>query len=450
MSKRPIIFLILLVFFLFTTACAAEPTPAEPTATTVPEDTTGTTPQATEDLEDRIIITPTPQPTATPGAITEFVAEIADTIGINRVRFLGLTGEDWLNLLISVAIFLLGLFLITRLLVLLLKKVVSLTPSKFDDALLKALLFQIRFFIIIFFIEFAIQRLVFVSAEWKNLASQVYRVIMILLAVNAIWKLADLSLEWQIQKRGLDESSQQVKIVLPVLRQTVRVLLVLLGVSFVLNTFGVNITALITLLGIGGLALSLAAQDTLSDFISGMIILVDQPYRVGDRIEINQLNTWGDVVHIGARTTRIRTRDNRMVIVPNSQIGRSQIVNYTYPDPNYRIETLLTIAYGSDMALVDATIIESIRKIPGVLDDRPVDILVTELGDSGIELRVRWWINSYSDTRQIIDAVNRILYKQLDQAGISLPNITYDVNLKLSDKDAVRLGRIFRGEDQVQ
>jgi small conductance mechanosensitive channel len=73
-------------------------------------------------------------------------------------------------------------------------------------------------------------------------------------------------------------------------------------------------------LGLGGFAHSLAARDTIEDMIAGLIILIDQPFRVGDRIEIAGLGTWGDVTTIGMRTTSIRTRDNRMVIVPNSSI----------------------------------------------------------------------------------------------------------------------------------
>jgi small conductance mechanosensitive channel len=78
--------------------------------------------------------------------------------------------------------------------------------------------------------------------------------------------------------------------------------------------------AIVAALGLGGFAHSLAARDTIEDMIAGLIILIDQPFRVGDRIEIAGLGTWGDVTTIGMRTTSIRTRDNHMVIVPNSSI----------------------------------------------------------------------------------------------------------------------------------
>ena len=82
---------------------------------------------------------------------------------------------------------------------------------------------------------------------------------------------------------------------------------------------------------------------------------MDQPFRIGHRIEIEEIDTWGDVVEIGTRTTKIRTRDNRMVIVPNSTIGNNQVVNYTFPDPRYRIQVDIGIGYGTDIKTVRKT-----------------------------------------------------------------------------------------------
>ncbi len=209
-----------------------------------------------------------------------------------------------------------------------------------------------------------------------------------------------------------------------------RFVLILIGLTIVLNRLGVNINALVTALGIGGLALSLAAQDTIANMISGIIILIDAPFRVGDRIEIQGLDTWGDVVDIGLRTTRIRTLDNRMVIVPNSNISKNQVVNYTFPDPRYRTQTEIGVAYGSDLRQVREVITESLRDIPGVIQDKPVDILFLEFGESAINLRVRWWIESYEDARRITDRVNEAMLNALEQAQIELPAPMMTVELK--------------------
>ncbi len=107
----------------------------------------------------------------------------------------------------------------------------------------------------------------------------------------------------------------------------------LLAAVVLFRHFAINITVVAGALGISGLALSLAVQDTPADVIAGFTILLDRPFRVGDRTEIPCEGTWGDLVEIGTGTTRIRTRANCLVIVPNSTIARSQVVSYTFPDP---------------------------------------------------------------------------------------------------------------------
>jgi small-conductance mechanosensitive channel len=170
--------------------------------------------------------------------------------------------------------------------------------------------------------------------------------------------------------------------------------------------------------------------------ISGIIILLDAPFRVGDRIEIQGLDTWGDVVDIGLRTTRIRTLDNRMVIVPNSNISQNQVINYTFPDPQYRTETEIGVAYESDLRQVREVITGALRGIPGVIQDKPVDILFLEWGDNTINLRVRWWIESYQDARRITDRVNEAVYHALDLAHIELPGPMMTVELKETKPEA--------------
>jgi small-conductance mechanosensitive channel len=207
-------------------------------------------------------------------------------------------------------------------------------------------------------------------------------------------------------------------------------MVVLVGLMVILDHIGFNISALLTAIGIGGLALSLAAQDTIANMISGVILLIDQPFRTGDRIEIQELNTWGDVVSIGLRSTRIRTLDNRLVIVPNSSISNNQVVNYTFPDPRYRIQTEIGVAYGTDLRQVRQVITAALQGVEGVIPDLPVDILFMEFGDSAMILRVRWWIESYIDARRSTDRVNETVYQALEQAGIELPNPMMTVELK--------------------
>ncbi len=156
------------------------------------------------------------------------------------------------------------------------------------------------------------------------------------------------------------------------------------------------------------------------------------------------LETTGRVLEIGTRTTRILTGNNRMVVVPNSQIGVSQVINYSYPDPTYRLETDLGIAYGSDMPQVRKVIQDAIQAVEGVLQDKPIEVYFLEYGDSSRIVRVRWWIRSYDQHRSMQDKVNSALEVALASAGIEMPNPTFDQNLIVDHQ----LIQELRGEGQ--
>jgi small-conductance mechanosensitive channel len=208
---------------------------------------------------------------------------------------------------------------------------------------------------------------------------------------------------------------------LPFFRRVAKVILWVIAIIMVLSHFDVDVSSLVTTLGIASLAIALAAESALADTISGFLIMVDRPFRIGDRIELQDLDTWGDVVDIGLRSSRIRTRDNRMVIVPNSVIGKSLIVNHAYPDSEYRIQIHIGIAYGSDIELARQTIVEAVQKVEGVLEDHPVEALFLEFGDSALIFRVRWWLESYEDTRRMFDRVNTAIYHALEAVNIDIP-----------------------------
>jgi small-conductance mechanosensitive channel len=276
----------------------------------------------------------------------------------------------------------------------------------------------------------------------------IYFVLGLAIAFHIAWRLVDLAAASYRERLAEEERLEDLDPVLVLLVRLGRVVLVVVGLAVLLSHFGVSVIGLAAVLGVGGLALSLAAQDTIADAIAGFIILVDRPFRMGDRIEIQGVGTWGDVMEIGLRTTRIRTLDNRMVIVPNSIIGENQVINYTFPDPRYRTQTHVGIAYGTDIEAACRVIVEAVRGVEGVLADKPVDALYHEMGDSAMIFRVRWWIGSYADTRRVTHWVHTALQQTLDDAGIEMPYPTEAVNLQVEPEAAERLAQAFREPGQ--
>ncbi len=416
-----------------------EKTPEPEPVNAVEDEQTGVT------ALEEIVATRAPQPTATPDWIAREVTELVESTRLSGTTFLGLTADNWINLAISLLIIVIGYAIgaiLTRGWAA--RWVTRYTSPEFADVLQEDIAPRLKWLIVIPAFYLATIRLDFISPGVKRFLGDIYFLLGLILAALIVWSLIDLAYGYYRQKSVKEGREEQLHPILLLLRRIANISIIGIAVYILFAHFGVNITALLAAFGIAGLAFSLAAQDTLADAIAGFIILADQPYRVGDRIEIQGEGTWGDVVEIGLRTTRIRTRDNRLVIVPNSMISKNQVVNYTYPDPRYRIQTHIGIGYGSDIEEVRQLIVETVRQVEGVLPDKPVDSLYIEMGDSAMIFRVRWWIESYEDTRQMYDRVNTALQKAFDAHGIQTPYPIHTMNLQVDKDTAANLSEAFR------
>jgi MscS family membrane protein len=364
------------------------------------------------------------------------------------MRFLGLGPDQWLDVIVALLIVLLtalvGRWLVTFILSRLIGRITRRTRTKLDEAIVDAIRGPLFWFILISAVRLALTRVDPLLIRWKPLLGDVYFVLYLSLAVVLLWLLIDVFTKWYSEAMQEKVGAKLEVQWMPFVRRLAIIVLVLIALTTALSHFDVDISGVIATLGIGSLAIALAAQASLADVINGFLIMIDQPYRVGDRIELLDLDTWGDVVDIGLRSTRVRTRDNRMVIVPNSVIGKSLVVNYSYPDTKYRIEIHVGVAYGTEVEHARETIIAAVREVEGVLESQPVEALFLEFGESAMIFRVRWWIDSYIDTRRMFDRVNTKIYKALETAGVELPPPLREVHHHIDEENTARLSKALR------
>lgn len=136
------------------------------------------------------------------------------------------------------------------------------------------------------------------------------------------------------------------------------------------------------------------------------------------------------------RSTRILILNNRMVILPNSQVGRDQIVNYSYPDPSYYDQVDIVVAYDNDAEKVGQLLIDTLRSVEGVQTKRAIDALLMEFTDNHMIFRVGWWIASYGDYSSVHDRVGRAVIQALRNAGVILPYTTGSVRVEVDSSKA--------------
>jgi small conductance mechanosensitive channel len=190
------------------------------------------------------------------------------------------------------------------------------------------------------------------------------------------------------------------------------------GVILALDQLGFNITSLLAGLGVAGLALGFAAKDTLANFIAGVTILWDRPFRVGDRVETD--GEFGQVKKITLRSTRIHTNDNQVVIIPNQNIVNNKIINHTM-QASLRLVIPFGISYEADVARAREVVLGLIRGDDRVRERPAPEVVVTELGPSSVNLALRFWLkNPHHEIPLEFEYLER-LKQALDDAGIGIP-----------------------------
>jgi len=332
---------------------------------------------------------------------------------------------EWVDVAFSILIFFIVLIFGRRIIKAVFSRVIhrldKLIDSSLDNDILNAIAPPLYWLAVIYVFRYSWFRLsrIFPSLYFDE--QQLFFILFGLIGFAFVWRLVNNIAIWY-ERRLIENNKRDLgRQMTPFLRRLVLILLSVIYIIIVLDHFDIEVSGMVTTLGIGSLAIALAAQAALGDTISGFVIMIDRPYRIGDRIEIQELGTWGDVTDIGLRSTRIRTRDNRLVIVPNSVISANMIVNHTYPDTTYRSESTVGVAYGTDLEKARQVIIEAIKDIDGVLPDLPVEALFVEFGDSSLNFLVRWWMDHYLDTRRMVDKVNTAIYKAFNENGIEIP-----------------------------
>ena len=194
--------------------------------------------------------------------------------------------------------------------------------------------------------------------------------------------------------------------------------IIVAGIITALQRF-FDVTAFLAGLGILGFTIGFALQNIMQNFVSGVILLLEQPFEVGDAVELNGYG--GTVLTISLRTTEMRTFDGLIVMIPNADILSNTITNYTRADRR-RIELPVGVSYGADPAVARQTVLESIKTVPGFLGDPEPVVVFHTFGGSSVDMTAYFWIDT-SKTNPLAakDAALEFIKAALDKKGIEIP-----------------------------
>ena len=214
-------------------------------------------------------------------------------------------------------------------------------------------------------------------------------------------------------------------VVFPLINKFVVYAVYIVAGIMALDQLGIEITPLLAGLGIGGIAVGFAAKDTVADLLAGIFIIIDQPFVQGDRIEIwnapKNSATWGDVIGVGLRSTTIKTTDNIVIVIPNSEIAKRDIVNYTAISSQIRIRIPIGISYESDLKKAEEVLLKIAKNVRGVSKKPVPRVIVKEYGESSINLELRVWIDDARTRRRITSNIGKKVKSEFEKHGIEIP-----------------------------
>ena len=306
-----------------------------------------------------------------------------------------------------------------------LRKFTRFTKSDIDDKILDTIHRPVYFTIILIGIVLAIaylkpsQKVIFYAD------GILYSIMAVIWTVAAV-KISNIVIEDAVHK--VSDVTGLSKDIIPLIENVSKIAIILASLMVVLSIWKINITPLIASAGIAGAAIALAAKDTIANFFGGLSVFADKPFKIGDFIVIDNVDS-GEVVSIGIRSTRIKTLDDIMITIPNAIIAGSKIVNESAPTPNLRVRIPVNVAYGSDIDLVEKTLTGIAIQNGNILNDPAPKVFFNAFGESALNLELLCWIKEPALRLRTVDEINRGIYKRFNEMGIRIPFPQRDVHI---------------------
>lgn len=299
------------------------------------------------------------------------------------------------------------------------KKLTSFTSTDLDDRILRRSIPHVSRLFNVLGLYLAVHSLS-LHEKLTNFFSGFLFVVLIIIFFNLVYHAFDELLQWYVSDLREKSDDMISRNMVPIAEKLVMLFLMSAALIIILRYFDYDIFSVVTALGIGSLAIGLAAKDTLAHMISGFTLMIDQPFRIGDRIQLSAGQV-GDVADIGLRSTKIRTLDNQLLIIPNSDLCNTMLINQAFPDARVKGRINIGVAYGSDVDRVKEILVAAALDIEAVLHDPGPEAFFVTFGDSALNMSLFFWVEEYSRLFSATDKINSLILRRFNESGIEIP-----------------------------
>ncbi|MBI3026579.1 mechanosensitive ion channel family protein [Candidatus Woesearchaeota archaeon] len=335
------------------------------------------------------------------------------------------------NKYIHSTILLLVFYLVSQLFVLLTQKIIlkitKKTKTEIDDLIVSKTSKPISFILLIIGLRLAIIPHP-IRPYLLDIIEHVISTLIIGIITYVIIVIFDiLIINWGKKFASKTESKVDDEIVV-LFQRFSRIILSFIGIIFILDAWGIKVGPLLASLGIVGIAVAFALQNTLGNIFGGVSLIVDRSITVGDFIRLDE-QTEGFVTDIGLRSTKIKSRDGDLIILPNGKLADSKIYNYHKPLPTTRIVIDFGVKYGSDVENVRKIILNEILNIKTILKDPAPIVVFDEFGDFALKFKAYFWVESIEKRVEVKEAAITAIYNTLNNNKIGIPFPTRTVYL---------------------
>ncbi len=301
------------------------------------------------------------------------------------------------------------------------KRVVSITRSEIDDKILEFLDKFLARMIIIIAIYFIAEALaMYLGEKALRIVNGLLFTIVVIIATSLTIRFTVLITDYYLKRTAKKTGTEIDREFGPLVNRIIQIVFFLTGLLIILDHFNIDAKGLVATLGIGSLAVALAAQDTLSNMIAGFVIMFDRPFRPGDRIRTPD-GTVGEITEIGLRSVKLLDFEKNLHIIPNSEIVKSTIINYSYPNPLIRVRVDVGVAYGSDLNRVKEIILQVFKEHPTITDDPEPAVYFINFGDSSLDLMCVGYVPHYTEAWKTAEEIRLKIYEAFEKEGIEIP-----------------------------